>query len=55
MSPFLIRLIGIVLVFGAVIVAGLNLHRGADLRMPWLVPLLMILGIAFVIRARRKA
>jgi len=54
MSPSLVRLIGIVLLIGAAMVAILNLHRVADLRMPWLAPLFMILGIAFVAAARRR-
>jgi hypothetical protein len=32
----------------AVAVAILNLHRVADLRMPWLAPAIMVLGIGFV-------
>ena len=39
---------------GAVVAAVLNLHRVADLRMPWLAPLLVIIGVVFVIASRRK-
>jgi hypothetical protein len=55
MSPFIVRLIGIVFLIAAAIIAILNLHRVADLRMPGLVPVFMIVGIAFVIVSRRKA
>jgi hypothetical protein len=54
MNPSIIRLIAIVLLIAAVVVAILNLHRMADLRMPWLAPLLMICGVAFVTFARRR-
>jgi len=48
------NLIGIVLLITAAVVAILNLHRVADLRMPWLAPLIMVCGIVFVILARRR-
>jgi Flp pilus assembly protein protease CpaA len=54
MNPALVRLIGILLLVAAVVAAILNLHRVADLRMPWLAPLLLVLGAAFVIFARRR-
>ena len=54
MNPSIIRLSGIALLIAAAVVAILNLHRVADLRMPWLAPLLMVLGIAFVALARRQ-
>jgi hypothetical protein len=54
MDPSIIRFVGIALVIGAAVVAILNLHRVADLRMPWLAPALMVLGIAFVALARRR-
>lgn len=54
MNPGLLRLIGILLLVAAVVAAVLNLHRVADLRMPWLGPLLLVLGAAFVIFARRR-
>jgi hypothetical protein len=53
MNPALFRLIGILLLVAAVVAAVLNLHRVADLRMPWLGPLLLVLGAAFVVFARR--
>ena len=54
MNPSIIRLGGITLLIAAAIVAILNLHRVADLRMPWLAPVLMVLGIASVALARRR-
>lgn len=54
MNPSITRLVGIALLIAAVVVAILNLHRVADLRMPWLAPVLMILGIALVALARRR-
>ena len=54
MNPSTIRLIGIVLLITAAVVAILNLHRVADLRMPWLAPLVMVWGVVFVIIARRR-
>ena len=54
MNPLMIRLIGIVLLIAAPVVAILNLHRVADLRMPWLAPLLLICGMAFVTWSRRR-
>ena len=54
MNPSLIRLIGIVLLIAAATTAILNLHRVADLKMPWLAPALLVLGIAFVAFATRR-
>jgi hypothetical protein len=54
MNPSVIRLIGIVLLIAAAITAILNLHRVADLRMPWLAPLLVVWGVVFMIFARRR-
>ena len=54
MNPSVIRTIGFLLLVAAVIVAVLNLHRVADLRMPWLAPLFMIMGVALVVAARRR-
>jgi len=48
------NLIGIVLLITAAVIAILNLHRVADLKMPWLAPLIMVWGIVFVILARRR-
>lgn len=54
MSPSIIRVIGIALLICAVVVAILNLHRVADLRMPWLAPLFLVFGIACVALAKRR-
>lgn len=54
MNPGLLRLIGILLLIAAVVAAILNLHRVADLGMPWLAPLLLVLGAALVVVARRR-
>jgi hypothetical protein len=54
MTRSVIRFIGIMLLGAAIAVAVLNLHRVADLKMPWLAPLLMIWGAVFVILARRR-
>jgi len=54
MTARLLRLIGILLIVAAVAAAILNLHRVADLGMPWLAPLLLVLGAAFVVFAKRR-
>jgi len=54
MSPSIVRAVGIALLIAAVAVAILNLHRVADLRMPWMAPAIMVLGIGFVALARRR-
>ena len=54
MNPTLLRSIGILFLIAAVAAAILNLHRVADLRMPWLAPLLLVLGAALVISAKRR-
>lgn len=54
MNPALLRVIGLLLIVAAVVAAILNLHRVADLRMPWLAPLLLVCGAAFVLSARRR-
>jgi Flp pilus assembly protein protease CpaA len=53
MNPALLRWIGFLILVAAIAVAILNLHRVADLRLPWLAPLLIVLGAAFVVFARR--
>jgi hypothetical protein len=53
MNPALLRLIGILLLVAAVVAAILNLHRVADLGMPWLGPLLLVLGAVFLILASK--
>ena len=54
MNPHTLRLIGFVFFVGALVAAVLNLHRVADLGMPWLAPLLVIIGAALVIGSKRK-
>jgi hypothetical protein len=54
MNPPLLRLLGILLLIAAAVTAVLNLHRVADLRMPWLAPLLLVFGAAFVAIAKRR-
>ena len=53
MTSLVLRLIGILFLVAAVVVAILNLHRVANLGMPWLAPPLMLIGAAFVIGSRR--
>lgn len=54
MNPALLRLIGILLLVAAAAAAILNLHRVADLRMPWLAPLLLVCGAAVVVVAKKR-
>ena len=54
MNPALLRVIGLLLLVAAVAAAILNLHRVADLGMPWLAPLLLVLGVVFVVVAKRR-
>jgi len=52
MNP--LRLIGLLLLVAAVVTAVLNLHRVADLRMPWLAPLLLVFGAVFIVIAKKQ-
>ena len=55
MSPKTLRVLGILLLVAAAIVAVLNLKRVANLGMVWLSPPLLIVGLALVaIAARRR-
>jgi len=54
MNPALLRVIGILLLVAAAVAAVLNLHRVADLGMPWLAPLLLVLGAVFIVFARKR-
>lgn len=54
MNLSITRLAGIALLLAAAAVAILNLRRVADLRMPWLAPVLLIFGIALVALAMRR-
>jgi hypothetical protein len=53
MTGSALRLIGVLFLVAAVVAGILNLHRVADLGMPWLAPLLLIVGAALVISAKR--
>ena len=53
MTPPVLRLIGSLFLIAAVVTAVLNLHRVANLGMPWLAPLFMICGAVLVGFARR--
>ena len=54
MGPQTLRVIGIVFLILAVAVAVLNLRRVANLNAFYLPPLLIILGAACLLRARRR-
>ena len=54
MSPKLPRVIGFLFRVAAVATAILNLHRVADLRMPWLAPFLLIIGAALMAASWRR-
>jgi hypothetical protein len=41
---YVLRLFGILFLAGAVVVAVLNLHRVANLGLPWVAPLLLMIG-----------
>lgn len=53
MNAAVLRLIGITFLIAAVVAGILNLHRVADLGMPWLAPLLMVWGLACVLYAKK--
>ena len=54
MTPNVMRLLGFLFLAGAVVVAVLNLHRVADLGLPWLAPLLLVIGAGLFVVSRRK-
>jgi hypothetical protein len=54
LSATTLRVIGILFLVAAAVVAVLNLKRVANLGMMWLSPPLMIVGLAFVALAARK-
>jgi len=55
LSPTTLRIIGILFLVAAAVVAVLNLKRVANLGMMWLSPPLLIVGLALVaIAARRR-
>jgi hypothetical protein len=55
MSATTLRLLGILFLVGAAVVAVLNLKRVANLGMIWLSAPLLIVGIGLVAAGRRKA
>jgi phosphate/sulfate permease len=54
LSPTAMRVIGITLLVAAAVLAILNLKRVANLGTFWVSSPLMILGMAFIILARRR-
>lgn len=54
LSPTTLRIIGILFLVAAAVVAVLNLKRVANLGMVWLSPPLLILGLALVAVAARR-
>lgn len=55
MSSKILRLFGILFMVGAAVVAVLNLHRVANLGLPWVTFLLMAFGLACVGLSTRLA
>ena len=53
MKPNVLRMIGILFVVVAVIAAVANLRRVANLGMPWLAPLFLVLGVVCVVSSKR--
>ena len=54
MSPATLRIIGIVFMVMAALVAVLNLKRVADLGAFFLPSMLIVIGLAFILRARNR-
>ena len=54
MSPMALRIIGIVFLISAAAVAVLNLRRVADLGAVALPSALTVVGLAFILRARKR-
>lgn len=53
MSSNILQVFGIIFLAGAVVLAILNLHRVADLGLPWVAPLLLIFGAVCMTLSRR--
>lgn len=54
MSSSVLRNLGILFLIAAAVVAVLNLKRVANLGIMWLSPVLLVIGIAFVVNARKR-
>jgi hypothetical protein len=54
MNPSIRRVLGILLLVAAVVTSILNLHRVADLGMPWLAPVFLVCGMGLLLSARRR-
>ena len=54
MSSKNIHLVGLVFLIAAAVVSVLNLKRVADLGMPWLTTLLLVIGMLLVVVSRRR-
>jgi uncharacterized membrane protein len=54
MSPQILRLIGLLCVVAAIVLSILNLKRVADAGTFWVVPPLLIIGLAIVALSRRR-
>lgn len=50
----MMRLLGFLFLAAAIVAAILNLHRVADLGLPWLAPMLLVVGAVLTILARRR-
>ena len=50
----MMRMLGFLFRFSAVVAAILNLHRVADLGLPWLAPVLLVIGAVLSILSKRK-
>ena len=54
MSPSTLRVVGVIFLAAAAVVAVLNLRRGADLGAVALPTVLLVAGLACVLRARKR-
>ena len=52
-TPNILRVFGFLFLVSAAVVAILNLHRVANLGLPWVAPLLLIFGAACMVLSRR--
>lgn len=54
LSTSTLKAIGFLFLISAAVVAILNLKRVANLGLMWLVPVLLVIGIGFMVNARRR-